>query len=177
MNVSRPARTPEYANPDVRDPLRYGLDDLIGLRSALGGGITNGYLVHTRVLSVPRRNVTTCPKRKFQLFCTGHDRMLPLYFPHRPQSNRLYSGTSAGMIKNFNRLLLHGGIYMCAPSKVKRYYALFCLSTSHGFVMDGLVIPCRAQNNECVQRLAICIDQVTSPKKVEITKTLHHKQR
>eukprot|EP00965_Chrysotila_dentata_P232647 6199110-Pleurochrysis_carterae.AAC.1 len=67
--------------------------------------------------------------------------------------------------------LHNGGIYMCAPSKVKSVHALFCLSTNHGLVMDSLVLPFHAQKNECVQRLAICTDTVY--KNDELTETLH----
>eukprot|EP00965_Chrysotila_dentata_P190851 6174150-Pleurochrysis_carterae.AAC.5 len=41
--------------------------------------------------------------------------------------------------------------------------------------MDGLVMPCRAQNNNCVQLIkAICKDRVC--KMVKVTKALHKRR-
>eukprot|EP00965_Chrysotila_dentata_P207791 6184335-Pleurochrysis_carterae.AAC.2 len=75
-----------------------------------------------------------------------------------PPKNRLYFVVPAGMFKSpvgqerifqnnfhlFALYVLHGETYVCTLSKVKRCNALFCLSTSHKIIMDGLVMPCRA---------------------------------
>eukprot|EP00965_Chrysotila_dentata_P106305 3511305-Pleurochrysis_carterae.AAC.1 len=50
-------------------------------------------------------------------------------------------------------------IFLCSTQSQK-YHALFCVSASHGLVMDGPVMPCRAENNKSVELFkAICINR------------------
>eukprot|EP00965_Chrysotila_dentata_P231400 6198342-Pleurochrysis_carterae.AAC.2 len=85
------------------------------------------------------------------LDCCPKHLIIIAYIPDRPlEYSRIFSFFPEQSSIYFAGHMLHAETYLCVVSRVIRHHALFCVSASHKYVMDGLIMPPRAHNNKYI---------------------------